>query len=146
MHKNREYLLSPCVSLSQLIELRASKAVWCERRWDCHGTQASHKLWVCSCSMDRTGDYIPACDRSHGDKISQAYKSLEIICTQELLGKSWSRCLRRKYPRAAQSKTLLGVELGKAIAGAGSALDMDLLSSTICDIQLLLFSIKTPMI
>lgn len=53
---------------------------------------------------------------------------------RQLLGKSWSRCLRRKHPQAAQSKTLLGLELGKAVAEAGRALGTELLSSTIGDI------------
>lgn len=52
VHKNRVYLLSPCLSPPQLVGLCANKAVWCERSWDCHGIQAPHKLWVCSCTMD----------------------------------------------------------------------------------------------
>lgn len=58
--------------------------------------------------------------------------SWELSAHRQLLGKSWPRCTRRKHPQTGQSKTLLGLELGKAMAEAGSAPGMDLVF--ICDI------------
>lgn len=96
--------------------------------------------------MDTAREYLPVCDRSHADKISQAGKFLEIICTQATSGKELVKMPEKEEPQAAQSRTRLGLELGKAVAEAGRALGMDFISSTICDIYLLPFSIKAPMI
>lgn len=68
--------------------------------------------------------------------------SWELSAHRQLLGKSWPRCMRRKHPQAAQSKTLLGLELGKAMAEAGSALAIDLVF--ICDICFYLSPSKPP--
>lgn len=137
------YLLSACLSPSQLVELRANEAMWCERRWDCRGIQASHKLWVHSCSMDTAREHLRVRDRS---QCGPDFTGLQIPGNYLHTGnfwESWPRCMRRKYPQAAQSKTkLLGLELGKAMAEAGSALAIDLVF--ICDICFYLSPSKPP--
>lgn len=114
MHKTRVYLPSPCLSPSQLVELCVNKAMWCKGRWDCHGIQASHNLWDCSCSMDTAREYLPVCDKSHADKISQACKFLEIICTQATSGKELVRVHEKEVPTGSSDQNTAGFGTGQS--------------------------------
>lgn len=115
MHKNRVSVSPlPCLSPSQLVELCASKAEWCERRWDCHGIQASHKLRVCFWSLDKAREYLPVRDRSHADKIPQACKSLEIICTQATSGKELVKMPEEETPTGSSKQNTAGFGTGQS--------------------------------
>lgn len=88
--------------------------MWCERRWDCRGIQASHKLWVHSCSMDTAREHLRVRDRSHADKISQACKFLGIICTQATSGKELAKMHEKEVATGSSKQNNAGLRTGQS--------------------------------